>query len=119
MQHYDASKIQNVCNPVTGEVVARCRVFRCLHCGGEISPDRLRWEGDEAFCPKAHCDGVGIGCDLIPKDTLWRRDGALMKIKRIQVKCENCCKVWQPDARKGIPLRCDFCGTVGMVERVV
>jgi len=118
MQEFDASKIEDVIDPVTGEVVARCRVLFCIHCGKEISPRFIRWEGSVAHCPGQRCTGVGIGHDLSPKDTLWRRGKVPEQITRVEVRCTNCLKVWGANAEKGIPFRCDFCGVLGTVEKI-
>lgn len=118
VQEFDLSKLEDVRDPVTGEVVARCRVLRCSHCGGEFGPKRIRWEGSRAHCPNTRCNGVGIDHDLCPKNTLWRRGRTPEQITRVEVRCTNCSKVWGANAAKGVPLRCDFCGVVGVVEKI-
>lgn len=119
MQEFDPSKIEDVLDPVTGEVVARCRVLRCTICGRrEFYPRRIRWEGSVAHCPNPRCSGAGINIDLRPKATLYHRERPPKQIKRVEVRCTNCLKVWGANAKKGIPLRCDFCGVMGVVEKV-
>lgn len=61
---------------------------------------------------------VHVSCPAgVPKAfTRWKRPDAPPQIKKLEVRCTMCHKVFDSPADKGVPFRCHFCGVIGVCE---